>query len=54
MALYDLDNFRAQIKENGLLEDAEIDAASIEQAMKDDVALLKVGMQWVKQVLFER
>ena len=53
-ALYDLDNFRAQIKENGLLDDAEIDVASIEQAMKDDVALLKVGMQWVKQVLFER
>ncbi len=51
-ALYDLDNFRIQITANGLLGDADIDAASIEKAMTDDVALLKVGMKWIKKVLF--
>ena len=54
MALYDLDNFRTQIKANGLLDDADIDSASIEKAMKDDVELLKVGMRWVKEVLFDQ
>ena len=54
MALYDLDNFRAQIKENGLLGDADIDADSIEKAMEDDVALLKVGVEWIKAVLFDQ
>ncbi len=54
IALYDLDNFRAQIKENGLLGDADLDAASIEKAMTDDVELLKLGMEWIKKVLFDQ
>ena len=54
MALYDLDNFRAQIKTNGLLEDFEIDSATLESAMDDDVVLLKVGMKWIKYVLFDQ
>jgi Fe-S-cluster containining protein len=54
MALYDLDTFRTQIKANGILENADIDPASLEKAMADEVALLKVGMEWVKQVLFDK
>ena len=51
-ALYDLDNFRSQIKANGLLDDFGLDSATMKKAMEDDVALLKVGMKWVKLVLF--
>lgn len=54
MALYDLDNFRAQIKENGLLGDFDIDAKTMDEAMTDDVTLLKVGMEWIKAVLFNQ
>jgi hypothetical protein len=54
MALYDLDTFRTQIKANGILENADIDSASLEKAMADDVALLEVGMEWIKQVLFDK
>jgi Fe-S-cluster containining protein len=52
IALYDLDNFRIQIQANELLNDADIDSVSIAKAMADDVALLKVGMEWIKGVLF--
>ena len=54
LALYDLDNFRSQIKRNGLLDDFSIDSKSIDKAMEDDVALLELGMRWVKKVLFDR
>jgi hypothetical protein len=53
MALYDLDNFRNQIKICGLLENFDIDATTLDEAMADDVELLKIGMRWIKQVLFE-
>jgi Fe-S-cluster containining protein len=51
-ALYDLDNFRSQIKANGLLEDFDIDSARLEKALEDDLALLELGMKWVKGVVF--
>jgi len=51
-ALYDLDNFRSQIKANGLLNDLHMDSTTINKAMEDDVALLKLGMEWIKKVLF--
>ena len=53
-ALYDLDNFRSQIKANGLLDDFGLDSTTMNKAMEDDVTLLEVGMQWVKSVLFEK
>ncbi len=52
-ALYDLDNFRAQIKKTRLLEDFDVDAATMDKAMADEVALLKLGMKWIKIVLFD-
>ncbi len=53
-ALYDLDNFRSQIKANGRLEDVDIDAATLNEAMADDLKLLTVGMAWIQKVLFDR
>jgi len=52
-ALYDLDNFRSQIKKNGLPDNFHIDYTTIDKAMEDDVELLKLGMKWIKQVLFD-
>ena len=53
IALYDLDNFRSQIKATGLLDDFQVDTDTMEKAMEEDVVLLKVGMKWVKKVLFD-
>jgi len=54
MALYDLDNFRTCIFENGLFDNFEMNPQKLETARTDDTALLEVGMQWVKQVLFKQ
>ena len=54
LALYDLDNFRSQIKANGLLNDFQVNSPAMEKAMEDDVALLELGMKWVKKVLFNQ
>jgi hypothetical protein len=52
LALYDLDNFRTQIKKNDLLIDFDPDSKSLDNAMEDDVELLRLGMEWIKQVLY--
>ena len=52
MACYDLDVFRATVRDDGLLSGIPFSAAQIEGAMTDDVALLELGMMWVKYVLF--
>ena len=54
MALYDLDNFRARIFENGLFDNFEVNPQQLETARTDDTALLEVGMEWVKEVLFHK
>ena len=54
IALYDLDNFRSQIKHKGLLDDFPIDSATIDNAMEDDLALLELGMRWIKRVLCDQ
>lgn len=54
LALYDLDNFRSQIKKNDLLDEFNIDSKTLEKAMGDEVVLLELSMQWVKKVLFNR
>jgi len=51
-ALYDLDGFRAQIMKNDLLTGFRIDLTLADQALEDDLALLELGMQWIKRVLF--
>ena len=53
LALYDLDNFRSQIKINGLPDNFDIDSPTIDKAREEDVALLEISMRWVKKVLFD-
>ena len=53
LALYDLDNFRSQIFKNKLLNNMEVNPEKLAAARTDDLALLEVGMDWVKQVLFQ-
>jgi Fe-S-cluster containining protein len=51
-ALYDLDSFRSQIINKGLLADAPLDSSLVDKALEDDLTLLEVGMEWIKNVLF--
>jgi len=53
-ALYDLDGFRSQIINNGLLADLQLDPSLLDQALEDDLTLLEVGMKWVENVLFDQ
>lgn len=55
MALYDLDRFRVQVFEKGLLDDSDLDGAGLdhdrlEQAREDDISLLRIGHAWVKRL----
>jgi len=52
-ALYDLDSFRSQIADNGLLANLQIDSSLLDKALEDDLALLEVGIKWVERVLIE-
>lgn len=51
-ALYDLDEFRSRIIHHGLLAGFLVDSALVDKVLEDDVALLELGMQWVKHELF--
>ena len=53
MACYDIDNFRVHIFEKGLLDDLEMDKGHLE-SLKEDTALLKFGMEWVKKTVFNK
>ncbi len=52
IALYDLDCFRSQIQNNGLLDNFSIEAEILDAALSDDVHLLNLGLKWIKRVLF--
>ncbi|SMC52410.1 hypothetical protein SAMN02746065_103225 [Desulfocicer vacuolatum DSM 3385] len=52
MASYDLDTFREQICDKGLLSGLPVSAGDIKRAQGDDVALLELGLVWIKYVLF--
>ena len=54
VALYDLDNFRNQIFNEGRLDNLDVDPQKLADANTDDTALLEVGMAYVKQVLFHK
>ena len=51
LALYDLDEFRYRIKNEGLLDDLAIPEKLLE-FLNDDEALLDFGIAWVKYQLF--
>ncbi|MBF0305043.1 MAG: YkgJ family cysteine cluster protein [Alphaproteobacteria bacterium] len=52
MATTDVDAFRRFVFETKFLNTYEIDATSIEEIKTDDVALLQLGFDWLKTVLF--
>jgi Fe-S-cluster containining protein len=51
IALYDLDRFRPNIFEKGLLDNFHLDSDIMEAVKNDDVELLKLGHRWIKQML---
>jgi len=52
LGCYDLDAFRDQVFENGLLKDLNIGPETLEAARTDDAVLLQLGMAWVAHALF--
>ncbi len=61
LACYDLDNFRAKIFENGqpekgllkdLIKNGTISESMLENIKTDDIALLNLGLAWIKNMLF--
>jgi len=53
-ALYDLDSFRSQITNTGLLTDCRFESSMVDKALEDDVTLLELGMEWIQHVLFDQ
>jgi len=53
-ALYDLDSFRSQIINNGLLADLQIDSSLVDKALEDDLGLLEIGIRWIERILFDQ
>jgi hypothetical protein len=53
-ALYDLDNFRSQIQNTDLLANFGVSSRIMDAALRDDVALLDLGIKWIKHVLFDK
>jgi hypothetical protein len=52
LACYDIDTFRKQIFEGGLLNGLDVPQAVLAKIKDDDLALLDFGLAWVKYVLF--
>jgi hypothetical protein len=50
-ALYDLDRFRQRLCDESLAHISELDPDGREAALKDESALLRLGLEWVKQLL---
>ena len=52
LACYDIDRFRTAIFEKGLLGDALLPNALLDELRTDDGVLLRFGLQWVYEKLF--
>jgi hypothetical protein len=50
-ALYDLDEFRCRLFDDGAAAESGVGEDLLEAARHDDLALLRVGQEWVKQFL---
>ncbi len=53
-ALYDLDHFRLQIQNSGLLDNFQVNSRILDATLENDDALLELAMKWIKHVLFNR
>ena len=54
LGLYDIDRFRQKLSDTDFLKGLALSSERVKQATDDDLELLKIGMMWVKQELFER
>lgn len=52
VAMYDIDAFRTNAREKGLLDDLDLDPETMEAVEEDDLALLRVAHEWVKTAIF--
>jgi hypothetical protein len=50
---YNIDKFKAFVFESSFLDRYDIDAETIETIKEDEIALLKFGLKWLKDVLFK-
>jgi hypothetical protein len=50
-ALYDLDEFRCRLFDDGVAAESGVGEELLEAARHDDLALLRVGLEWVRQLL---
>jgi uncharacterized protein len=50
---YNIDKFKAFVFESTFLDRYDIDAETIEKIRDDEIALLKFGLNWLKDVLFK-
>jgi len=53
MVSYNLDKFRRFVFESSFFDRYEVDAATRQQIRDDEIALLKFGMRWLKQLFFK-
>jgi Fe-S-cluster containining protein len=54
MVSYNIDQFRRFVFESTFLQRTPVDEATREQLKTDDVALLKFGVNWLKNLLFKK
>ena len=54
MVSYNIDTFRRFVFESTFLERMPVDEATRAKLKEDDVALLKFGVGWLKEILFDR
>jgi Fe-S-cluster containining protein len=52
MVSYNIDQFRRFVFESSFLERYDVDAETVEKIRQDEVALLKFGLTWLKDILF--
>ena len=52
MVSYNIDKFRQFVFESSFLKRIPVDGDTLSQLKSDDVALLKFGVSWMKQLLF--
>lgn len=52
LACYDLDRFRKEVFENGLITESLSGRAALDKAEKSETELLKLGFEWIKHHLF--
>ena len=53
LACYDLDAFRSHIFDKGMLNNYCIDPDVLDEAKHDDVELLKIGFNWIKDTILK-